>query len=163
MNLITRLWAVRLKYLFLLPHYSNKRCLRFDWPLQAFGASPRMGHSKSRNEEMRNEKWEIIRFCSHQGKVNGHVCTHWEIIFAEQLAPKGYPTALHHSLQANSMYNFFTFGSLLAISWILLNLWIVHTLFQLYTKNYFEASSCTCLHCYGYRVYGYLCHMQHYY
>ena len=41
-----------------------------------------------------------------------------EIIFAWQLAPKGYATALHHSLQANSMYKFFTFGSLLAISWI---------------------------------------------
>ena len=29
-------------------------------------------------------------------------CTHWEIIL--QLAPKGYATALHHSLQARSMY-----------------------------------------------------------
>ena len=85
-----------------------------------------------------------------QGKVNGHVCTHWEIIFTGQLAPKGYATSLHHSLQANSMYNFFTFASLLAIS---LKLWIVHALPTLHKV---EASSCTCLHCYGY-------HMQHYY
>ena len=33
---------------------------------------------------------------------------------------------------------FFTSGSLLAISWNLLNLWIVHTLFQLYTKSYWS-------------------------
>ena len=55
------------------------------------------------------------------------------------------------SLQANSVYKFFTFGNLLlAISWNLLNLWIVHTLFQLYTRSHFPASSCSCLHCYGY-------------
>ena len=71
-----------------------------------------------RHEEMHEMGRKLLTFCfcSHQGKVNGHVCTHWEIIFTGQLAPKGYATALHHSLQANSMYNFFTFGSLLAIS-----------------------------------------------
>ena len=78
-------------------------------------------------------------FCSHQGKVNVHACTQWEIISAWQLGPKGYATALHHSLQANSS------SSLLAAcyswsidqstiyGWSLLNLWIVRTLFQLYT------------------------------
>ena len=59
------------------------------------GYSIDTGHSKSRNEEMRNEKWEMRKwgneemgneemgsklltfcFCSRQGKVNVHVCTH---------------------------------------------------------------------------------------
>ena len=118
---------------------------------------------------MRNGKWgngemgrRYIAFysanCWHfasaviKGKsMSMHVITHREIIFPWELAPKGYATALHHSLQANSVYKFFTFGNLLlAISWNLLNLWIVHTLFQLYTRSHFEASSCSCLHCYGY-------------
>ena len=30
------------------------------------------------------------------------------------MSQKGYARALHHSLQANSTYKFFTFGSLLA-------------------------------------------------
>ena len=114
------------------------------------------------NEEMR--KWEEntlhftqqFCFCSHQGKVNVHACTHWEINFAWQLAPKGYAMALHHSVHANSVYKFFTFESLLAISWNLLNLWIFHTLFQLYTRSHFEASSWSCLH-YGYtHIYIYI-------
>ena len=115
----------------------------------------------TRKWEMRNGKWGngskllTFCFCSHQGKVDVHGCTHcWEIIFAWKLARKGYATALHHSLQANSMYKFFTFGSLLATSWNLLNLWIVHTLFQLDTRSHFEASSCSCLQCYGYK---YIC------
>ena len=116
------------------------------------GIGEKTGPSKSRNEEMKWEmrKWGMRKwgngkkvhcislsklltfcYCSHQGKVNVHACTHWEIIFAWQLTPKEY--ALHHGLQANSMYKFLTFGSLLAISSNLLNLWSVHTLFQLYT------------------------------
>ena len=101
----------------------------------------------TRKWEMRNGKQTADILLLQSSRESQCPCTH---IFAWQLAPKGYATALHHSLQANSMYKFFTFGSLLAISWNLLNLWIVHTLFQLDTKSYFEASSCTCLHCYGY-------------
>ena len=37
------LWAVPLKYLFSLSHYSNK-LLQFDWPLQASGASLDLRH-----------------------------------------------------------------------------------------------------------------------
>ena len=76
--------------------------------------------------------------CMHS--LRDHLCL--------TVGTKGYATALHHSLQANSMYKFFTFGSLHVSHF--LKFGIVHTLFQLYTRSHFEASSCSCLHCYGY-------------
>ena len=113
-------------------------------------------------------------FCSHQKKFSVHVCTHWEIIFSWQLAPKGYATALHHStsLQANSMYKFFIFGSWLAISWIYI--WIVHTLFQqgIFFMHLLASLASHTLCCEGYGLqttclhallwtYIYLFHIQH--
>ena len=123
-------------------------------PIVQIGYSLR-GHSRSRNEEMRNEKWEMRKwgneemgkwgngkkvhciplskqltfcFCSHQGKVNVHACTHWESSLPDSTSWDQRGMQRHHiSPQANSMYKFFTFDSLLAISWSLLNLWIVHS------------------------------------
>ena len=84
---------------------------------------------------MRNEKWEnremgskLLRFCFSERSslpvvTKGHCITVCKLI----------------------LYKFFTFGSLLAIFWKMLNLWKCHTLLQLYTRSYFEVSSCTCI------------------
>ena len=85
------------------------------------------GKHKCAVKEWGNEKWgneEMVRkyHCANcwcfvtavikcDKKVNVHPCTHWEIIFAWQLAPKGYAMALHHGLQASSEYVLFTFSS----------------------------------------------------
>ena len=83
-----------------------------------------MGHSKSRNEEMRNEKWEMRKWGN--GKQTADILLLWSskgksmsmyaLTERSSLPDSWHQRALHHSLQANSMYKFFTFGSLLAIS-----------------------------------------------
>ena len=91
-----------------------------------------------------------------------HAVTERSSLPAWQLTPKGYATALHHDLQASSMYvlHFWQLVSFLEVCWIC-------GLFIFCSKESFEASSCNCLHGYEhtYVCLTYIClsHIQHYY
>ena len=95
---------------------------------------------------------DVLLLQSSNEQVNVHACTHWEIIL--QLAPKGYATALHHNLQARSMYYVLhcrQLVSFLEVCWIC-ELFI---LFPTLYKSHFEASSVACI------VMVYVIHVSH--
>ena len=118
------------------------------------------GHSKSRNEEMRNGKGneemgrKHIAFysanCWHfvtavikcDEKVYVHPAFIERIIYTLQFAPKGY---VYNDIEYCIMV-----GKLVLQFWqlvrflCLLNSWITHTLFQLSTRSHFEASLVSC-------------------
>ena len=101
-----------------------------DWPVCRVTLKVGMRKLEMENEEMR--KWEegqfskLLAFLFLQSS-NVMRVIYWEIIYALQLAPKGYAKVLHHDLQASSMY--FTFGTLFLIptlseSWRSFWIWV---------------------------------------
>ena len=94
-------------------------------------------HALTERSSLPDDSWQSQ--CHSMHSLMNHLCltvgTKW-----------GY--ALHHSLQASSLRKFLP----LAACYLSLNLRIVHTLFQLYKWSHFEASLCSCLHCYRYTV-----------